>query len=446
MWIVNAEVEGKTGLAVRVRDGRTTEIALGPVPATNEATLDAKGGALLPGLHDHHIHLPALARARCSVSCGPPHVANSGQLRQVLRDAPGAGWVRGVGYHESVAGVLDRQSLDALCANRPVRIQHRSGKMWFLNSEATRRLRLDSPDGRLFRQDEQLRERLAEEFDLGSALADTSRLLASYGVTSVTETTPSNNRASAAWYRGLGLPLHVNLMGDETLDDGCLKIMLDDAELPTFDAMRRRIAQAHRRLRPVAIHCVTRTELVFSLAALRETGTIRGDRIEHAAVVDPASLALLHDTPAEAGDLSVVTQPNFIAERGDQYLSDVPAAEHDHLYRCRVYLDAGIPLGGGTDAPFGDADPWAAMHAAVHRRTASGVVIGRAEKLTPEQALALFTTPLHAPGGSPRRVRVGEKADLCLLDQPWAAARSDLSRHRVAATFLGGEPTFRRTG
>jgi hypothetical protein len=45
---------------------------------------------------------------------------------------PGAAvssWVRGVGYHESVAGVLDH-----------ARIDHRSGARWMLSSEAVRRL------------------------------------------------------------------------------------------------------------------------------------------------------------------------------------------------------------------------------------------------------------------------------------------------------------------
>lgn len=442
MLIVNAEVNGEPGLDVRVRRGLVAELGRNLPATTNEARLDAKGGTLLPGLNDHHIHLPALARARLSVDCGPPQTANRKQLRQALRTAPGDGWIRGVGYHESVAGVLDRRSLDALCGSRPVRIQHRSGKMWFLNSEAARRLRID--DGQLFRQDEWLRERLADEFDLESALTDTSRLLASYGITGVTEATPSNNRETADRYRRLDLAQQVNLMGDETLDGGSLKIMLDDAALPSFDDLRHRIAGAHRRCRPVAVHCVTRTELVFALAALRDMGTIGGDRIEHAAVVDDASLKLLRDTPAEKSHLTVVTQPNFIAERGDQYMRDVPAADHDHLYRCRTYLDAGIPLGGGTDAPFGDADPWAAMRAAVHRRTAKHTLIGGAETLTPEQALALFTTPLDAPGGRPRRVEVGEQADLCLLDEPWRTARLDLSRHRVAATLFGGVPTFLR--
>ena len=75
---------------------------------------------------------------------------------------------------------------------------------------------------------------------------------------------------------------------------------------------------------------------------------------------------------AELG-VTVVTQPNFVAERGDQYLADVPADEHTQLWRLRSLLESRVAVALSTDSPFGGADPWAAMRAAVrrdHRRRA----------------------------------------------------------------------------
>ena len=434
LLIVNAEVEGVANLDVRCRDGKVVEIDRGLAGAPGEATLDARGGALLPGLNDHHIHLFALAAARRSVMCGPPPITSLAELGAALEAAPGEDWIRGIGYHESVAGMLDRQALDHLRGDRPVRIQHRSGKMWFVNSLAVRRLGIDSGNGQLFRLDGLLRERLAEDDDLVGSVEDTSRLLAGYGITGITDATYTNDRTTEALYQRLELCQRVNLMGDESLSGGSLKIMLDDAALPDLDGLERRIAKAHDRGRAVAFHCVTRTELVFALAALQSAGTMPGDRIEHASVTDASAMRLMQDVSGSACHVAVVTQPNFIAERGDQYLRDVPPEDHDKLYRCRGFLEAGIPLGGGTDAPYGDPDAWAAMRAAVERRTTDGEVVGEHEALSPEQSLALFLTPLDDPGGTPRRIAVGALAEFCVLARPWKQARTSLSAELIATS------------
>ena len=52
----------EAALDVRIADGCVVECAPGLRAAAGEEELDAAGGALLPGLHDHHIHLRALDR------------------------------------------------------------------------------------------------------------------------------------------------------------------------------------------------------------------------------------------------------------------------------------------------------------------------------------------------------------------------------------------------
>jgi predicted amidohydrolase YtcJ len=455
--------QNRTLMDVRCRDGKITEIQpeLNPLPA--EIVIDARGGVLLPGLHDHHIHLVALAAARDSIDCGLPAVRDLESLAKVLRQVGGTGWIRGIGYHESIAGMLHRTQLDELVADRPIRIQHRSGKMWFVNSPAAELLRLDQhrslagiecdindlPTGRLFRLDQWLGEQLAEESlpDIKSA----SEMLASYGVTGITDATPRNSTATQELFARLvdsqQLLQRVRLLGDTTLSQsnhplieiGARKILLDDYALPEFAELKQQIAHAHQQQRAVAIHCVTVVELVFALSALREAGGHVGDRIEHASVTPDDTVPLIREA-----DVAVVTQPNFIAERGEQYMQDLTHSEHSHLYRGKTLLESGIPLGGGTDAPFGHPDPWHAMRAAVHRRTLDGNVLGEAEKLNPEEALGLFTSESANPGGAIRKISIGSSADLCLLDRPWHKARVRLKHEDVIATIREGEVIHQR--
>ena len=96
-----------------------------------------------------------------------------------------------------------------------------------------------------------------------------------------------------------------------------------------------------------------------------------------------------------------MTNPGFVHERGDRYLIEVDADDLPHLYPCRSLIEAGIPVGGSTDAPFGHPDPWRDVAAAIERRTAGGEPLGLREAVSPERALALFLTPPEAPGGTP---------------------------------------------
>jgi predicted amidohydrolase YtcJ len=456
MLIVNAEIEGRPGQDVRSLEGIIREIGPDLPRHPGEDTFDARGGALLPGLNDHHLHLFALAVAESSVRCGPPEVTNQEELTAALA-GPGSGWVRGIGYHPSVAGDVTRDDLDRWGPDRPVRIEHRSGKMWMVNSAGAAQLGLDEepnvpgierdaggrPTGRLFRLDDWIRSRLGTR--AFPDLSAVSGQLAGYGVTGVSDANPTITRdaidelarshsAGSLLQRVQvmgGLDVHIPKQG--LLTPGPVKLHLDEDRLPDFDQLVSEMATAHAKDRPVALHCVTQTELIFALTALQEAGPLPGDRIEHASLTPDAALPLMQQT-----GVTVVTQPGFVFERGDQYLRDVASEEQPLLYRCRSFLRHGIPLGGSTDAPYGLPDPWAAMRAAVHRRTAAGHRLGQDETLSPEEALALFTSPLQAPGAPPRQVKVGAVADLCLLSWRWEEARTRLVASDVAAAFRDG--------
>ena len=459
MLIRNAEIRGVGTGDLRCENGRITAIgALDPRP--EEAAIDAGGGALLPGLHDHHIHLAGLAVRQSSVPCGPPDVSDADALAAAIAAVPGAGWIRGIGYDEGVLGrVPDAAMLDELVPHRPLRMQHRTGRMWFLNSMALDILlsRAEpSPGlertggrftGRLFDDDAWLQRAMGST---PPDLADAGTELVGFGVTGVTDMSPRNDAAIANHFSRQRterrLRQNLVLAGSLALADvepvqwlrGPAKLHLHEAALPPFDEALEFIRRAHAQGRSVAVHCVTEVELVFALALFGDGGTVTGDRIEHASV-----------TPLELVDrmaalqLQVCVQPHFIAEKGDRYLADVEPHHHPDLYRLQTLADAGLPLAGGSDAPYGSADPWRAMAAAVSRRTANGAVIGEAEALRPEDALELYLAdPMDLR--RQRRLAVGEPADLCLLDRPWAQARERLSSEDVAATLIAGELVHQR--
>ena len=214
---------------------------------------------------------------------------------------------------------------------------------------------------------------------------------------------------------------------------GPAKLVIADDSSPSIEAIVDDILAARSLGRTVAVHCVTRIALVLCLAALEETGVVAGDRIEHEAIVDRGLARQL----ARMG-LLVVTQPNFVFERGDNYLIDVEEADQPHLYPCGSLIAEGIGVAGSTDAPFGHPDPWRAMRAATERRTASGKSIGCDERVSAYTALSLFLGTASAPTGPARRIAIGSSADVCLLHVPVAEALRSLSAGNVRAAWIQG--------
>jgi predicted amidohydrolase YtcJ len=117
-------------------------------------------------------------------------------------------------------------------------------------------------------------------------------------------------------------------------------------------------------------------------------------------------------------------------ERGREYATDVDPDDQAHLYRCRSLAEAGIALAAGTDAPYGSADPWAVMRAAVER--SGGEAVDR------RTALDLFAGEPQHPSRV-RKLAVGSVADLCLLHVPLKEALDLMSADVVRATFVGGQ-------
>ncbi|EHI13982.1 amidohydrolase family protein [Mycolicibacterium thermoresistibile] len=426
-------LDGRT-VDIRVDPGRIAEVGAGLAPRPDEEVFDAGFGTVIPGLHDHHLHVYSAAAALDSVRVGPGQVRSRRELADVLAAAkPGDdGWIRAIGYHEAVAGSLDRRALDEIAPDVPVRVQHRSGVLWTLNSAGLARIGMpDHPDGRLRSADPDWSNSLQRR---ETRIADLSAELTRYGVTGVTDATPGLDVGDVVRLTGM------NRRGNLSQRVNCLapgKRILHDDRLDLTE-LTEWIATRHAAGGAVAIHCVTAAQLVVTLTALRAVGTHPQDRIEHAAVVPDDSLEEI-----AALGLTVVTQPNFIAERGDQYRTDVPADEHHELWRLKSLLDAGIPTALSTDAPFGDADPWAAMRAAVHRTTGSGAVLGADERIDAGTALRMFFGTADRPT-RPRTVEPGQPADLCVLSAPPDRVLRELSAELVSATIVGGKPVYQK--
>ncbi|HEY0649920.1 amidohydrolase family protein, partial [Phenylobacterium sp.] len=122
MILRDVEVAGRPGLDVRLAAGRIAEI--GPKLPGRDEEIDGRGGALIPGLCDHHIHLLGLAARAESVSLDgvATAAAFAARIAEAAAARPPGAWIRVLGYHETMAGELARADLDRLAPNHRLRV------------------------------------------------------------------------------------------------------------------------------------------------------------------------------------------------------------------------------------------------------------------------------------------------------------------------------------
>lgn len=400
--------------------------AIAPRLGRADSDIDCGGHRLIPGLHDHHIHLLATAARIASVDLDGLLTSDdvAAALRAQAATLASDAWVRAVGYDERAAGLPDAALLDAWLPDRPLRVQDRTGALWAFNSaglaalgpppwpEGLERDARGVPTGRLWRGDAWLRARIGGELPL---LVPLGQRLAACGVTAVTDAGANNGPDEVAALTTPGLPQRLTVMGREDLPThpgyavGPVKLLYDERDLPGVDRVAARIRAARTEGRAVAAHCVSVSELALFLAALDASGGAqRGDRIEHGSLIPAAFLPEI-----ARRRLTVVVNPGFVHRRGDRYLAEVDRRDLPDLQRLGSLLGAGIRVAAGSDAPYGPVDPWVAIRAAQDRRTASGAVLNIDERIDFGRALSMYRAQLDSDAAG---LEIGALADLCLFD------------------------------
>ncbi|RIK95856.1 MAG: hypothetical protein DCC71_22970 [Proteobacteria bacterium] len=163
-------------------------------------------------------------------------------------------------------------------------------------------------------------------------------------------------------------------------------------------------------------------------------------RIEHASLVPPALVARI----ARLG-IAVSTQPLFISSEKAWLRRRLGAERARHVYPLRALVDAGVLVGGASDAPVESADVLHAIQCCVTREG-----FEPAQALTPLEALRLYTRDaarLQFEEDEKGTLAAGKRADLVVLSgSPLACAPDRIAELRVLRTVHGGRITHDAEG
>ena len=506
-WTGDPDTPEAAAIAVD-RDGRILEL-YGEIPDDTPWRIVRLPGELaLPGLHDAHLHVSGLGKLREQILLNDAgSAAEAAALTaQWAAEHPEARIIRGRGWDQSrwPGGEFPTwRDLDGV-SDRPIYLRRVDGHAAWLNRAmidlaGITRATADPDGGRILRDDageptgllvdnaidllndvlpeptDAERERwllaglqtcadagLVAVHDMGQSpatcdvtqrLADEDRLPIRLFVY-----LDGNTASSMGALRRYHATDRFEVVGMKYYTDGALgsrgALLLEDYSdepghrglaVTAANVLAVRVEEVHRRGFQCAIHAIgdggNRMALdAIAFAQRGESEPTRRHRIEHAQVVHP-------DDFARFVSLGVVAsmQPTHCT-------SDMRWAEQrlgpervKGAYAWRTFLDLGVVLPFGSDAPVEDRDPLPGIYAAITRQDRDGRPTGGwypSQRLTWEEAVRSFTADAaYVVGreGELGRLSVGYLFDCTVLStDPRGDVRGWLDTH-VAVMLVGGE-------
>ncbi len=164
-------------------------------------------------------------------------------------------------------------------------------------------------------------------------------------------------------------------------------------------------------------------------------------RIEHCSVITEEILQRMKRLGAIA-----VPFATYVHYHAGNLLKWYGAERAERMFAHRAFLDAGVAVAGSSDYPCGPFEPLLAMQSCVTRVGHDGAEIGLSQRITPVEALGLYTTGAalasdeqHVKG----RLAPGYLADFAVLgEDPLTTSPDRLAAIPVRATYVGGKEVW----
>tara|TARA_B100000745_G_scaffold294701_1_gene238016 strand:- start:125 stop:1636 length:1512 start_codon:yes stop_codon:yes gene_type:complete len=474
---MGGDVEGRIFLNTTVFDGfklrsvksilvnHEGSIELDPPAAFNSKLalkakkIDGQGLTLVPPFHDTHMHLLSYAANILSYDIRSETAVSKNRIADLVKKAAfiqrNSNMVRLQGLeHNFQEGVsfVDRNLLDQALPDRPLIIQTTSGHAHILNSVALnlagikestneppgvtfeRTLTDGKLNGVIYESGEYLEKKLPslEAGLMKDGIISALTLIHSRGINYLTDATHLNDISRYELISKVidefSLNMHLIFMPgvpalrafveagrtyrstEGKMMVGHSKIMMTNSSgvlHPDKKEFQEMVRESHFQGFPVAIHSVDMDSIDLILEVLKNEYLL-GDRIEHASELRDDQIVKM----ASLG-VSVSTQPSFIYERGDTYLSSQPGSNINSLYRINSLRKAGITVSASSDSPVTYPDPMKTIYSAMTRKTKSGKVLNSKESISTLDSLRMLTTDSVTISG----LRNGSLQDPKTLDE-----------------------------
>jgi predicted amidohydrolase YtcJ len=448
------------------------------------------GRTVAPGFIDCHLHFMEAAAVATGTDLSRCRGIEEllADLRVAAGRAPFGNWLRAFGCDEALMRERrgpTREELDRAVNRNPLRLRHQTLHASWLNSRAISLLGFERggfvpPEGAWIERDESgrltgfvagMEQWLSRSLpfvtaaELEGRVKNFSRELAASGITAFTDATVRNGPDDISTFARLGasraigqrVAVMIGYVAREARRAaqyaaaiggiGLAGVKFTNLARCEPQALQSNVGEAFAEGLDCAFHATEVEELESALRAIAGGRALAGEgpgplphaRIEHGGLIPPDYPELI----SRSGTW-VVTNPGFIHYRGAKYQAEPGLIPY--TYRARSLLAAGVKIAGATDAPVTPPRPLAAIAAAVTRMSKEGAVLAPRERLSIEQAFALFTREAARLSGLEGGViEKDQLADLIVLPaDPFKLAPPELRTLAVDLTIVGGRTIYER--
>jgi predicted amidohydrolase YtcJ len=485
---------------VAIQDGKISAVSSNEgvvgLKKRNTKLIDCKGKTILPGFIDAHLHLFGFAEGLITLNLEPRNGIHSisdiqEKIREQSQQLPPGTWIRGRGYNEFYLTEKrhpNRWELDSVTTVHPIKLTHRSGRAYVLNSLGLKLVGISKETadpseglidrdvgtgeltGLLYGMGDYLGKTIPRlelnQIELGIKLADSE--LCALGITSIHDASPRNNldrwKLVRRWKKEGLLKTRVRMMlgkeGFEEYQRHRFPALVDENQVslrgakiivhettgrltPTQEELNEMVLEIHRSGFQAVLHAIEGKTIdaacdAVEYALKKSPRSDHRHRIEHCSVCTPPLAKRL----ASLG-IMVVTQPSFIYFNGDRFLKTVPKPNLEHLYPLSTLIKNGVLVAGSSDCPVVPANPIMGVYSAVSRKTEAGDFVLPDEQITPLEALKMYTQDA-AKATSEERIKgsiePGKLADLVVLSRdPTKLPANEIKDIEVKMTILDGE-------